>query len=100
MILDPPKMTHRRSGLKQALSGYYSLNRLAIDVVAAGGLLVSCSCSGLVTRDDFLHMLAQVSLRSGRHIQVLEMRGQAADHPVSVFCPENAYLKCFICRVE
>ncbi len=100
VILDPPKMTHRRSGLKQALSGYFSLNRLAVDVVAPGGLLVTCSCSGLVTRDDFLHVLAQVSLRSGRQIQVLEARGAAADHPISVFCPENEYLKCFICRVE
>ena len=99
VILDPPKMTRHRAGLAKALRGYHSLNELALRVLKPGGFLVTCSCSGLVGRDDFCAMLAAVSQRSGRPIQILESRGQAADHPISVHCLESGYLKCYICRV-
>lgn len=100
VILDPPKMARHRSGVKQALKGYFSLNRLALDVLKPGGILATCSCSGLITEQEFLQMLASVSQHTGRHIQILELRGQPADHPVSPSCPENHYLKCVICRVS
>ena len=99
VILDPPKMTRHRAGVTKALRGYHSLNRLAVELLSPGGILVTCSCSGLVGRDEFTQMLADVSLRSDRAIQFLEFRGQAADHPVSANCPETNYLKCVICRV-
>jgi 23S rRNA (cytosine1962-C5)-methyltransferase len=99
VILDPPKMIRHRAGIEKALRGYFSLNRLAADVLEPGGLLVTCSCSGLVGREDFEGMLSTVGARSGRSIQILESRGQSPDHPVSVHCPETAYLKCYICRV-
>jgi 23S rRNA (cytosine1962-C5)-methyltransferase len=99
VILDPPKLTRHRAGLAKALRGYHSLNQLALGVLAPGGILVSCSCSGLIGRDDFVAMLGSVSQRTGRPIQILESRGQAADHPTSVHCLETAYLKCYICRV-
>jgi len=44
-------------------------------------------------------LLSTVATSVNRRIQILETRGQAMDHPVSPNCPENAYLKCFICRV-
>ncbi|REJ72835.1 MAG: class I SAM-dependent rRNA methyltransferase [Planctomycetota bacterium] len=99
VILDPPKMARSRGGLERALRGYLSLNRLAVQVLKPGGILVTCSCSGLVSREDFEQVLARVAAETGRKIQILESRGQAADHPVSVQCLENAYLKCLICRV-
>jgi 23S rRNA (cytosine1962-C5)-methyltransferase len=99
VILDPPKLTRHRAGITQALRGYHSMNELALRVLKPGGILVTCSCSGLVGRDDFVGMLAAVSQRSGRPIQILESRGQAPDHPVSVHCLESGYLKCYICRV-
>ena len=64
------------------------------------GVLVSCSCSGLVDADLFADMLAQVAELSGRPIQFLDQRGEAPDHPVSASCLETEYLKCFICRVN
>lgn len=99
VILDPPKMTRHRAGVTKALRGYHSLNRLAVDRLRPGGILVTCSCSGLVSHGEFTKMLADVSVRSDRAIQFLEQRGQAADHPVSAHCPESDYLKCVICRV-
>lgn len=99
VILDPPKMARSRGGLERAARGYFSLNRLALDLLEPNGLLVTCSCSGLLSREDFEQILAKVALDANRSLQVLEVRGQAADHPVSVHCLETSYLKCFICRV-
>jgi len=99
VILDPPKMARHRSGLRQAMRGYQRLNEQAISILKPGGILVTCSCSGHVTREHFEEMLAQTALNAGREIQILEARGQAADHPVSIHCLENNYLKCYICRV-
>ena len=99
VVLDPPKFARSRGALDEALRAYHWLNRLAVDVLEPGGILVTCSCSGHVTREDFLHMLVGVAQQTGREIQVLEQRGAAADHPVAVTCLESEYLKCFICRV-
>ncbi len=98
VVLDPPKFARNRAGVDDALRAYARLNRLALDVLAPGGILVTCSCSGHVSRDDFFFMLVSVAQQSGRDIQVLEQRGAAPDHPVSVTCPESEYLKCFVCR--
>jgi len=99
VILDPPKFTRSRHAVTDALRAYHRLNRLAVDVLERDGILVTCSCSGHVTREDFLEMLLGVAEQTGRDIQVLEMRGAGADHPLSVTCLEGEYLKCFICRV-
>lgn len=100
IILDPPKMTRNARGLDEALRGYHSLNRLAVDVLEPGGILVTCSCSGHVSAEMFEMVLSDVAAASRRDIQILEHRGAAADHPVSVRCPETKYLKCVICRVS
>lgn len=100
LILDPPKFAQRRESLETALRAYYQLNRMAVDLLQPDGVLVTCSCSGYVSREDFLHVLAEVAQRSSRNIQVLEQRGAAPDHPTSASCLESEYLKCFICRIE
>ncbi|MEX0728396.1 MAG: class I SAM-dependent rRNA methyltransferase, partial [Planctomycetaceae bacterium] len=99
VMLDPPKMVRHLKGIDKAIRGYHSLNRLAVDVLKPGGILVTCSCTGHVSREMFAQILADVAQRSHRPIQVLEARGAAPDHPVSTYCPESEYLKCFICRV-
>jgi 23S rRNA (cytosine1962-C5)-methyltransferase len=99
IVLDPPKFARNRASVNDALMAYHRINRLAANLLEPNGILVTCSCSGHVSREDFLHMLSGVSQRSGRSIQVLEQRGAGPDHPVAVNCLENEYLKCFICRV-
>lgn len=99
VILDPPKFARSRASVDDALRAYHRINRVAVDLLEPGGILVTCSCSGSVPRDDFLQMLAGVAQRSGRPIQLLECRGAAPDHPVSASCLEGEYLKCIIARV-
>ncbi len=99
VICDPPKFAQRSAAIPEALKGYLRLNRAAVEVLEPGGVLLTCSCSGLIDRPMMAEMLSQVAELSGRSIQILEIRSQAADHPISVSCPETGYLKCFICRV-
>ena len=98
VILDPPKLARNRQGVDAALRGYYSLNRSALSLLKPGGLLVTCSCSGHVSGELFVDMLAQAALHENRRLQILETRGAAADHPTSVTCLETEYLKCYLCR--
>ena len=99
VILDPPKFARSRASFEEAMRAYHRINRLAIDLMESGGVLVTNSCSGAVAREDFLMMLAGVAQRSARTIQLLEVHGAASDHPVSVSCLEGEYLKCVIARV-
>ncbi|MCA9058998.1 MAG: class I SAM-dependent rRNA methyltransferase, partial [Planctomycetaceae bacterium] len=99
VMIDPPRMARTRGGVERAIKGYSTLNLAALTVLKPGGILVTSSCSGLVSRSQFQEMLADVARQSGRDIQVLESLGQPADHPVSVTCAETEYLKTMICRV-
>ena len=99
IILDPPKMARQGKAVEGALRGYHMLNRMAIECLEPGGILVTCSCSGHVSREMFEDMLAEAALSADRRLQILESRGAAADHPTLVSCMETNYLKCCICRV-
>jgi 23S rRNA (cytosine1962-C5)-methyltransferase len=99
VVLDPPKFARTRRSVVDAMRAYHRLNRRAVDLLEPGGILVTCSCSGHVTREDFLHVLLGVAEQTDREIQVLETRAAAPDHPLAVTCLESEYLKCFICRI-
>jgi 23S rRNA (cytosine1962-C5)-methyltransferase len=98
IVLDPPKFARARNALEDALRGYRRLQTLALQLLEPDGILVTCCCSGLITMDMLEELLAQLSAQERRDIQILERRGQAADHPVRVSCPESGYLKCIISR--
>jgi 23S rRNA (cytosine1962-C5)-methyltransferase len=99
VILDPPKFARSRHAVEEAMRGYRRLQSLSVGLLDPGGILVTCCCSGLITMDMLKDLLAQLAAAQGRTIQILEQRGQAPDHLVSVACPESSYLKCLICRV-
>jgi 23S rRNA (cytosine1962-C5)-methyltransferase len=99
IVLDPPKFARARNAVDEALRGYRRLETLALRLLESNGILVTCCCSGLITMIMLEDLLARLAVEEGRAIQILERRGQASDHPVSVACPESNYLKCLICRV-
>ena len=41
-------------------------------------------------------MLASAAVDAHRRLRIVEVRGQAKDHPVIAGIPETAYLKCVI----
>ena len=100
VVLDPPRFAGSRHQVDQAIRAYRRLNSSAIDLLPPGGILVTCSCSGRVSRPDFLNMLMDVGRRRRRDLVMLENRGPAPDHPVAISCPESNYLKCVIAEVR
>ena len=100
VILDPPRFAGSRHQTDSALRAYHRLNAAAVRMINPGGILVSCSCSGRISNDDFTQVLGDVGRTTRRDIVILENRGAAADHPVAAGCPESRYLKCVIATVH
>jgi len=98
VVLDPPAFARDRRSLGRALAGYKEINLRAMHLLAPGGLLFTASCSHHVHRGDFFGMLADAAADSGRRLQLLEIRGAAADHPEIVTIPETGYLKAALLR--
>lgn len=100
VVLDPPKFARARHAVEEALRGYRRLQTLALRLLEPHGFLVTCCCSGLITMDMLEDLLAQLAAEEKRVVQVLQRRGPAPDHPVSVSCLESHYLKCVIAHVR
>jgi 23S rRNA (cytosine1962-C5)-methyltransferase len=100
IVLDPPAFAKSKRDLDAALRGYKELNLRALKMLRPGGILVTCSCSYHVSQPDFLEMLASAALDAHRTLRLIEVRGQAKDHPVLLNVPETAYLKCVIASVS
>ncbi len=99
VVLDPSKQTRDRDAVRIALKRYQDMNRLALQVVERGGLYLTCSCTGLVKEDDYLHTLKTAAWQAGRTLQILKITGAGPDHPFLVHVPESRYLKAIFCRV-
>jgi 23S rRNA (cytosine1962-C5)-methyltransferase len=100
VVLDPAKLTRDREGVEAALKKYCDMNRLAIQVVAPGGVFLTCSCTGLVGEADFLESVRRAAWQAGRQLQVFEVGGAGPDHPFLLSVPEGRYLKAVFCRVQ
>lgn len=100
VVLDPAKLTRDREDVESALRKYCDMNRLAMLVVKPGGVLLTCSCTGLVSESDFLESIRRAAWQAGRTLQVFKISGAASDHPFLLNVPEGRYLKAVFCRVE
>ena len=100
VVIDPPAFAKRKKDLPKALAAYKRLNQLAMQVLGDDGILVSCSCSYHVSAEDLQDAIAKAARGADKHLQILEMGGQAPDHPVHPAIPETRYLKAYFCRVN
>jgi 23S rRNA (cytosine1962-C5)-methyltransferase len=98
VVCDPPAFAKKKSDVDRAARGYKDVARLAMTLLAPGGTLLACSCSGLVSPDLFQQILFAASLDAGRVFSIIEKAGAGCDHPVSIDCPETEYLKAFYLR--
>lgn len=100
VVVDPPKFIPGRAEVDAGTRKYIDLNRLALELVKPGGLLLTCSCSGLLSEPDFADVLRRAESKSeGRRLQILRWTGAGEDHPVRADCPESRYLKAAWARV-
>jgi 23S rRNA (cytosine1962-C5)-methyltransferase len=100
IVADPPKLARSTSQLNRATRAYKDLNLLALKLLAPGGVLVTFSCSGLLTAELFQKVLFGAALDAGRDAQVIGRLTQATDHPVLLTFPEAEYLKGLVLRVS
>ncbi|MDS4042191.1 MAG: class I SAM-dependent rRNA methyltransferase [Candidatus Competibacter sp.] len=99
VIVDPPAFIKRRKDFKEGALAYRRLNEMAMQVLERDGLLVSCSCSQLLSRDVLIQTLLQGSRHLDRNLVILEQGRQGPDHPVPPAIPETDYLKMVVARV-
>lgn len=99
VVLDPPKFVANRDEFAEGSHKYGDLNTLGMTVLKPGGLLLTCSCSGSVSRQPFLDIVKASASRASRQLQIIDQTGAGPDHPVMANCPESEYLKAVWARV-
>jgi 23S rRNA (cytosine1962-C5)-methyltransferase len=98
VIADPPKFIHGKED-QLGHNKYHDLNKLALQMVKPGGLFVTCSCSGMLSADEFEKIVVSAAHRQNRRLQIFDRTGAGPDHPTISNYPESRYLKLLWCRV-
>ena len=93
IVLDPSKLIPNRDEMSPGKRKYFDLNVLALKLVEPGGILLTCSCSGLLSTEEFVGILRAAARTAGRTARILAITGAAPDHPVGIDVPESSYLK-------
>jgi 23S rRNA (cytosine1962-C5)-methyltransferase len=93
IVLDPPKFAPSAAHAERAARAYKDINRLALKLLAPGGLLFTFSCSGGINADLFHKIVAGAGIDAGVDGVLLERLTGANDHPTTINFPEGEYLK-------
>ncbi|MEZ6125664.1 MAG: class I SAM-dependent rRNA methyltransferase [Planctomycetaceae bacterium] len=109
VVLDPPKLIRTRAEIEEGTRKHFDLNRLAMRLVKPGGLLLSCTCAGLLPESEFLNLLCSAARQAGeevspatseraarhaaRDMQIIARTGAAPCHPIGGNHSETEYLK-------
>ena len=96
IVLDPPKFAPTAAHADRAARAYKDINRLALQLLAPGGVLFTFSCSGGISADLFHKIVASAGADAGVDGYILERLGGAPDHPMTLEFPEGEYLKGLI----
>ena len=99
VIMDPPALIKNSRETEEGKKAYHFLNRAAIRLVKDGGIFITSSCSHFLPEEDLAFILRRASVQIGVRLDIISVIRQAPDHPLSVYFPEAAYLKTFVCRV-
>lgn len=100
VILDPPAFVKKREDIAAAFRAYKETNRNAMVKMPAGSLLLTCSCSYHVDEELFQNIIFRAAHEAKRNVRILSRHIHAADHPISLFHPESAYLKSLLLYLE
>ena len=93
IVLDPPKLAPTVAHADRAARAYKDINRLALKLLAPGGLLFTYSCSGGIPGDLFHKIVGSAGTDAGVDGYIAARMGAAADHPMTLAFPEGEYLK-------
>ena len=81
VVCDPPAFAKKKADVDRAARGYKDVNRVAMALVAPGGWLLTCSCSGLVDADLFQKIVFSASVDARAPFALVARQGAGPDHP-------------------
>ena len=99
VVLDPPAFIKRKKDLKQGTAAYQRLNKLAMQLLAENGMVISASCSYHFSREQHLKVIRTCAQQIGLQAQIVEEGRPGPDHPLHPAIPESNYLSCFTLRL-
>jgi 23S rRNA (cytosine1962-C5)-methyltransferase len=100
VICDPPAFIKAKKDVPVGKHAYTKINTLALNALHSGGILVSCSCSGLLEEEDFVDCIKKALKKTNKTAKVLARGSPAIDHPTLMSFPEAHYLKMYALWVE
>jgi 23S rRNA (cytosine1962-C5)-methyltransferase len=100
IILDPPAFAKKQKDLKAATRGYKEINRLALEALPPGSLLLTSSCSYHIDEKLFGQILFSAALEAKRDVKIISKHKLAIDHPINIYHPEGNYLKSLLLYVN
>lgn len=99
IILDPPKLAESKSQVDKAARAYKDINLLGFKLLRPGGSLFTFSCSGNITEELFIKIVAGAASDARKNAMIVQRLFQGPDHPVPVSFPEGLYLKGLHCMI-
>ncbi len=100
VLLDPPAFVKSRKALPQAVGLYVKLVKMALEGLKSGGYLAFSTCSHHISRELFVDIIRQGASKAGVTATLVELRGQAKDHPILIGMPETEYLHFALIQVK
>ena len=98
VVIDPPAFIKRKKDIPKGEAAYKRLNQLALQLLDRDGVVVSCSCSYHLSPESLVEAIQRAARHVSRFVQIVEVGGQAPDHPIHPAIPETRYLKANFCR--
>ena len=99
VILDPPAFTKSRENIHKALTGYKEINLRGMKLLREGGLLVTASCTNLVSPQQFMQTISEAAKDARKQLRQLTYQSHPPDHPVIWGVENTEYLKFLIVEV-
>jgi 23S rRNA (cytosine1962-C5)-methyltransferase len=99
VVIDPPAFIKRKKDVPKGEAAYRRLNQLAQQLLGRDGIVISCSCSYHLEPASLVSAIQRAARHLSRFAQIVEVGGQASDHPIHPAIPETRYLKAYFCRV-
>ena len=89
-MLDPPKFAPTAAHAERAARAYKDINRLALKLLAPGGVLFTFSCSGGIGAELFHKIVAGAGIDAGVDAAILQRLEEGPDHPTTLLLPRGA----------
>lgn len=99
IVCDPPALVKNRKAIPTGEKAYQKLNTECLKRIRKGGLLMTCSCSGLLTEERFLEIIAASAKRAGKKVRIVSRGGHSLDHSDVLHFREASYLKGILLQV-